>query len=102
MTNQSKKNMLLLSGSKAAGNLSDGEKPGLFDFAENWIKDFFAQAIEQKKPILFVPYARPGGMSEEKYFEAVRDRLGKMGIDVIAPPPQGLRKKRCVMSAVFS
>ncbi len=93
MAERSKKNMLLLSGSKAAGNLPDGEKPGLFDFAESWIKDFFAKAIEEQEPIMFVPYARPGGMSEEDYFSAVKERLGKMGIHVIAPPPSGITEE---------
>lgn len=90
MAEQSKKNMLLLSGSKAAGNLPDGVRPGFLDFAEPWIKDFFAQAASDKKPILFVPYARPGGMSEEDYFRMVQERFGKIGIDTVCAPPEGI------------
>jgi dipeptidase E len=90
MAEQSKKNMLLLSGSKAAGNLPDGVKPGFLDFAEPWIKDFFAQAAQDRKPVLFVPYARPGGMSEEDYFKMVKERLGKMGIDAVCAPSEGI------------
>lgn len=90
MAGQSKKNMLLLSGSKAAGNLRDGEKPGFLAFAETWIKEFFAKAVENRKRVLFVPYARPGGMPEEEYFDMVQKRLGQMGIDLIAPPPDGI------------
>jgi dipeptidase E len=87
---QSRKNLLLLSGSKAAGNLPDGVKPGFLDFAETWIVDFFAPAVSEGKPILFVPYARPGGMPEEAYFEIVQGRLVKMGIPAICAPPAGI------------
>lgn len=89
----SKKNMLLLSGSKATGNLPDGAEPGSLDFAELWIKDFFSQAVADHKPILFVPYARPSGISEEEYFKSIQDRLGKMGIDTLCASPEGLTEK---------
>jgi hypothetical protein len=40
------------------GNLPEGSaKPPLFSFAESWIKEFFATAIQDKKPVIFVPYA---------------------------------------------
>jgi hypothetical protein len=61
MAQPSKKNMLLLSGSTAAGNVPDGVTPGFLDFAEPWITALFAHAAHEKQPILFVPYARPGG-----------------------------------------
>jgi len=95
MAEQSKKNMLLLSGSRAAGNLDlpVGTKPGLLDFAEPWIKDFFAKAVEGKKPVLFVPYARPDGMAEEDYFKAVQQRLRKMGIDAVCAPTEGVTEE---------
>ncbi len=80
------KNMLLLSGSKAAGNLPDNQTPGFLDWAETWIKEFFAQAIQQNKPIVFVPYARPGGISEQEYFITVEQRLEKMGITAVCAP----------------
>jgi dipeptidase E len=95
MAEHSKKNMLLLSGSKAAGNLPDNApKPGFLEFAEPWIKDFFAQAIQDKKPVLFVPYARPGGMSEEAYFtDVVKPSMDKMGISVIRAPTEGITEE---------
>ena len=52
------KNLLLLSGSRAAGNLPADESPGFLDWAEDWIKAHFREG-----PVLFVPYARPGGIS---------------------------------------
>jgi dipeptidase E len=89
----SKKNLLLLSGSRAAGGLPDGVKPGFLDFAEEWIKDFFAVAIQNKKPILFVPYARPSGMSEEEYFNFVNERTNRMGIQLQCAPAEGIIEK---------
>ena len=80
MAQPSKKNMLLLSGSTAAGNVPDGVTPGFLDFAEPWITALFAHAAHEKQPILFVPYARPGGMSEAAYFTRVQERLGSMGL----------------------
>lgn len=83
-----KKNMLLLSGSKA-GKDAEGKKLGTLDWAEPWIKEFFAEPVTQGKPVLFVPYARPDGMTEEAYFEAIHDRLAKMGITAICAPADG-------------
>ncbi len=80
------KNMLLLSGSKAAGNLPDNQAPGFLDWAEAWIKEFFAPATQQNKPIVFVPYARPGGISEQEYFTTVEQRLKKMDIATMCAP----------------
>lgn len=79
--------MLLLSGSRAAGNIPEGQKPGMFDFAESWIRDFFSQI---DKPVLFVPYARPGGISEEEYFSQVAERFKKMNIEVVCAPKDGV------------
>jgi dipeptidase E len=90
MAEPSKKNMLLLSGSIAAGNLPEGVTPGFLDFAEPWITEFFAHATHEKKPILFVPYARPGGISEAEYFKRAQERLGKMGLDTVCAPPEGI------------
>lgn len=89
MAGQSK-NMLLLSGSRAAGNLPIGVKPNNFDFAETWIKELVAATNPEKKPLLFVPYARPYGDSEEAYFNKVRDKLNQMGIAMVCAPPQGI------------
>jgi dipeptidase E len=90
MAVQAKKNLLLLSGSSAAGNLPDGVKPGFLDFAEPWITGFFAHAAHENKPILFVPYARPGGMSEAEYFQRAQERLGNMGLEAVCAPPGGI------------
>jgi dipeptidase E len=94
MAEPSKKNMLLLSGSKAAGNLPHGESPEFLKFAEPWIKEFFAEPAAAKKPILFIPYARPDAMSEEAYFlEKVKPAFDKMGIPVICAPTTGVTEK---------
>lgn len=93
MGSVSKKNMLLLSGSRAAGGLPEGEKPGFLDFAEGWMTDFFADAIKTQKPVVFVPYARPSGMTEEDYFNFVRDRVSKMGITLVCAPETGITQE---------
>ena len=88
MTQQ--KNMLLLSGSKATGNLPDGVMPGFLDWAEAWVKEFFIQSIQQQKPIVFVPYARPGGITEQEYFMLVQQRLAQMGITSVCASEHGV------------
>src|ERR1700722_17713 len=93
MPKTSKKNMLLLSGSKATGNLPDGVKPGFLEFAEPWIKEFFSKAAAEGKPVLFVPYARPSGQTEENYFKMVQGRFKEMGIDAVCAPEAGLTAK---------
>jgi dipeptidase E len=93
MPKPSKKNMLLLSGSKATGNLPDGVKPGFLEFAEPWIKDFFSAEATGGKPVLFVPYARPSGETEANYFKKVQDRFKEMGIDTVCAPEAGLTAK---------
>lgn len=90
---KSNKNLLLLSGSKAAGNLPEGVRPGFLDFAEEWVKNLFSEAIQNKKPILFVPYARPGGVSEEEYFNIVKQRMEKMDIQLVCAPSEGISEK---------
>jgi dipeptidase E len=90
MAQLSQKNMLLLSSSTAAGNVPDGVTPGFLDFAEPWITALFAHAAHEKQPILFVPYARPGGMSEAAYFTRAQERLGRMGLAAVCAPPAGL------------
>lgn len=94
MAEQSKKNMLLLSGSKAAGNLPEGVKPGFLDWAEPWIKEFFAEPAQHTKPILFVPYARPDGMTEEAYFKWCSNAWQKWESRRAARRQKVLRKKR--------
>lgn len=91
--NDSKMNLLLLSGSRAAGNLPEDIQPGYLAFAETWIKDFFSKAIELKKPVLFVPYARAGGVSEEEYFNIIKPRMEQMGIELICAPAEGITEQ---------
>ena len=86
------KNMLLLSGSKAAGNLPEGEVPGFLDWAALWVEEFFADAIKQQMPVMFVPYARAGGVSEQEYFSLVQKRLKKMGIESVCASADGITK----------
>lgn len=90
---KSKKNMLLLSGSKATGNLPEGAVPGFLEFAEDWIKEFWAPVVASNKPVMFVPYARPGGVSEEDYFKKIKARFAEMGIDTVCAPAEGLQEK---------
>ena len=90
MAQLSQKNMLLLSSSTAAGNVPDGVTPGFLDFAEPWITALFAHAAHEQQPILFVPYARPGGMAEAAYFTRAQERLGRMGLAAVCAPPAGL------------
>jgi dipeptidase E len=47
-------------------------------YLENEVKDFFSGCDE----ILFIPYARPGGISWDAYTELVRDAFAKMQIRV--------------------
>ena len=80
------KNMLLLSGSKATGNLPDGTVPGFLEFAEEWIREFWAPVVASNKPVMFVPYARPSGVTEEDYFKKIKARFAEMGIDTVCAP----------------
>ncbi len=91
----SKQNLLLLSGSRAAGNLPEHVKPKYLGFAKEWINEFFAEAIIDGKPILFVPYARPDGMPEEEYFEFVKQEVSNMNKDIqlICAPSKGITEK---------
>jgi dipeptidase E len=92
-TAKSKKNLLLLSGSKATGNLPDGAEPGFLEFAEDWIRDFFAPAVAAGKPVLFVPYARPSGVSEEDYYKKVAAKFDELGIKTVCAPKGGITAK---------
>ncbi len=97
-----KKNLLLLSGSKAAGNLPDKQQPEFLDWAEVWVKEFFASSIQQRRPIMFVPYARAEGMAEKDYFALVQQRLQKMAIDVVCAPRDGISQQTMEeMSGIF-
>jgi len=87
----SKKNILLLSGTVASEGLEAGEEAVALGFAADWIKDLFSQA--DGKPILFVPYARTEGMSEEAYFKIAQSWLARLGINAVCASPDGLTEK---------
>lgn len=99
MAKENKKNMLLLSGSKAAGDLQQtpgqtDEKreipnTGFLEWAKPLITDFFSPDVLKGKPLLFVPYARPDAMTEKAYFDLVKTRLKGMDIDVVCAPEDG-------------
>ena len=93
MAKKPKKNMLLLSGSKATGNLPEGATPGFLEFAEPWIREFWAPAVQAGKPVLFVPYARPSGVTEEEYFRKIEAKFAELGIATVCAPPEGLTAK---------
>lgn len=48
------------------------------DYLENELPDFFGKGSK----ILFVPYARPGGMSWDAYTALARGKLGELGFAV--------------------
>lgn len=80
----SKKNMLLLSGSRVGDKTQPGG--GFLEFAIPWIKEHFKDAIGSGKPILFIPYAMPHPMkSEQEYVDFVKATLEPHGIKVISP-----------------
>jgi len=91
--NQSKLNLLLLSGSKAAGNLPVGSDPlGFLEWSKDWIQKFVAET-NSTNPFLFVPYARPDGMPENDYFEILKAKTAGWGISWKCAPPEGITKE---------
>ena len=65
------KNLLLISNSTLHGS-------GYLDHCADEIKKF----LVDKKSILFVPYARPGGMTHDEYTGIARARFEKIGIEL--------------------
>lgn len=63
--------ILLLSTSTMFGS-------GYLEYCEAELKTFFA-GLDR---LLFVPYARPGGMSHDAYTERARERFANIGIEV--------------------
>lgn len=66
-----KKNLLLISNSTLHGS-------GYLDHCAAEILAFLGNVEE----VLFVPYARPGGISHEAYTALARDRFNKMGLEL--------------------
>lgn len=48
------------------------------EYLQDEVKDFFGG----RKEVLFIPYARPGGISHEEYTELPRNAFAEVGIDV--------------------
>ena len=65
------RNLLLISNSTLHGS-------GYLDHCADEIKKF----LEDKKNVLFIPYARPDGISHEKYTEIAKKRYKKMGFNL--------------------
>ncbi|WP_299754216.1 dipeptidase PepE [uncultured Pontibacter sp.] len=65
------RNLLLISTSTTHGT-------GYLEHAEQEVKSL----LEGKKSILFIPYARPGGMSHSDYTAKAREAFSKWGISV--------------------
>ena len=63
--------LLIVSTSKIHGS-------AYMEYLFDELKDFFNGINE----ILFIPYARPGGMSHEEYTQVSRDAFAQVGIDV--------------------
>lgn len=63
--------LLLLSTSTVHGS-------GFLDYAEGDIVRF----LDGRNSLLFIPFARPGGMSHDEYTTRVRERLGTLGVAV--------------------
>lgn len=63
--------LLLVSSSSVHGT-------GYLDHCEDQLRELFAG----RAPVVFIPYARPGGLSHEAYTDRVRERLGRMGVEV--------------------
>jgi len=62
------KNLLLISNSTLHGS-------GYLDHCASEIKKFLGET----KKVLFIPYARPGGITHDEYTEIARKRFKKMG-----------------------
>lgn len=65
------RNLLLISTSTTHGT-------GYLEHAEEEIKEL----LQGKKSILFIPYARPGGISHSDYTAKAREAFAKWGIEV--------------------
>jgi dipeptidase E len=66
------RNVLLLSTSTVHGSR-------FLEYAEDDIRSFFPDGAT----VLFVPFARPGGITHDGYTELVRTRLGEMGLGLL-------------------
>lgn len=51
---------------------------GYLDYAEEAVRDLFADASH----VCFVPFARPGGISHDEYFQTARKKFESFGIEL--------------------
>jgi dipeptidase E len=65
------RNLLLISNSTLHGS-------GYLDHCADEIQKF----LGDRKTVLFIPYARPGGMTHDEYTTAARERFEKMGLEL--------------------
>jgi dipeptidase E len=65
------RNLLLISNSTLHGS-------GYLDHCEANIREF----LSGRKTIIFIPFARPGGISHDGYTKIARERFAKMGYDL--------------------
>ena len=65
------RNLLLISNSTLHGS-------GYLDHCADEIQKF----LGDRKTVLFVPYARPSGMTHDEYTKVARDRFEKMGFEL--------------------
>lgn len=81
------KRLLLISNSTLHGS-------GYLDHCAEEIKSFLGESI---KTVLFIPYARPGGISLDGYTETARKRYAQMGYEVV-----GIHESKDPIAAVES
>jgi dipeptidase E len=65
------RNLLLISNSTLHGS-------GYLDHCADEIQKF----LGERKTVLFIPYARPGGMTHDEYTKVARERFEKMGYEL--------------------
>jgi dipeptidase E len=66
------KELLLVSNSTLHGS-------GYLDHCENYIKDLLGDKVQE---IVFIPYARPGGLTHDEYAEKAAERFKEMGYNL--------------------
>ncbi|UCB58312.1 MAG: dipeptidase PepE [Thermoplasmatales archaeon] len=66
-----KRNLLLISNSTLYGR-------GYLDHCADEIK----KLLDNKKTVLFIPYARPSGLTHKKYTKIAKDCINKMGFEL--------------------
>lgn len=91
-----KRNLLLVSNSTLHGS-------GYLDHCADEIQKF----LGNRKTILFIPYARPGGLTHDEYTKIARERFQKMGIKLTdihesSEPKEAVKMQKQFLSAVVT